>query len=541
MEWIKSHLSTLTKLLESAVLSDFSPLHDTLRPILEKMFECLPPAQEDGSSQEGSLVGDIGTFHQWAEHIVENLNKSDKNLGAKDRLQGPLFVLQCYVKARPQRLESSAASMVKLITKLTVDLTGPALPPALYENAHRSAIAVMELCRGRLAELKDQRRPYLGALYHLIENCTSIPMCRYILEMLRDWTLVQKSPLPSHKEKAGLTMRMMTYETRRDDASGLYHDYLKLVLNIFEEPSLARSDLTNRLEGAFLAGTRSTDPVLRSKFIDMLESSLPTDVQGRLRFILATQNWEHIASTYWMTLATDLLYGCIEHSQPQPKFVNVETAEEEAEKKTTLDAELDPRQLIRSLRALLPLDHSTTDESWATAFKACWSSLDRPAQVDVQRWFTGLICKEHHMEQAERRPNGIQTLFRGALACGRAFLIPPLVIKYFGKTFGAWHSSMELLSLGLEQTDAEDLRDGCADALTELYAELSEDDLFYGLWRRRCLHDETNAGLALEQNGLWPRAQEVYEQAQTKVRNGLIPYTENEYNVWHVHWIIGAQ
>lgn len=535
MDWIKAHLSTLMKLLESAVLSDFSPLHDTLRPLLERMFQCLPAPVESGQRAE-SVNDDVTAFHQWAENIAQSLNKPDKTLTAKDRLQGPLFVLQCYIKSRPERLAASAGSVVKLITKLTLDLTGANLQASVYENAHRSAIAIMELCRGHLAQLGDQRRPYLGALHHMIEHCTSIPMCRYILDMLRDWTLVKQDPLPAFKEKAGLLNRMITYESRRDEASGLYHDYLQLILDIFQEPSLARSDLTNRLEGAFLVGTRCGDPILRSKFIAMLEKSLPTDVPGRLRFILATQNWEHVAGTYWMTLATDLLYACIERSQ-QP----IEEPVPQAEGQAVLVTALDARLLIKSFRALLPLDNAMVDEVWATAFQACWSSLERPIQVDVQRWFTGLICKEHHMEQVEKRPNGIQTLFRGALACGRAFLIPPLVIKYFGKTFGAWHTAMELLSMGLEQTDAEDLRDGCADALTEMYAELSEDDLFYGLWRRRCLHDETNAGLALEQNGLWPRAQEVYEQAQMKVRNGVIPYTENEYNVWQDHWIIAAQ
>jgi transformation/transcription domain-associated protein len=101
---------------------------------------------------------------------------------------------------------------------------------------------------------------------------------------------------------------------------------------------------------------------------------------------------------------------------------------------------------------------------------------------------------------------------------------------------------MEILANSLDHFGADDqLRDTCADALTELYAELSEDDLFYGLWRRRCLHDETNAALALEQNGLWPRAQELYELAQSKARAGTIPYTENEYSLWQDHWILAAQ
>lgn len=50
----------------------------------------------------------------------------------------------------------------------------------------------------------------------------------------------------------------------------------------------------------------------------------------------------------------------------------------------------------------------------------------------------------------------------------------------------------------------------CFDALAELYSNLSEDDILYGLWKRRCIHEATRAGLSLVQHGYLEQAQDVF-------------------------------
>ena len=79
------------------------------------------------------------------------------------------------------------------------------------------------------------------------------------------------------------------------------------------------------------------------------------------------------------------------------------------------------------------------------------------------------------------------------------------------------------------------------DALAEVYAGLQEDDMFYGLWRRRSKYTETNSGLSYEQCGMWTRAMQLYEAAQVKARSGALPYSESEYSLWEDHWILCAQ
>lgn len=50
----------------------------------------------------------------------------------------------------------------------------------------------------------------------------------------------------------------------------------------------------------------------------------------------------------------------------------------------------------------------------------------------------------------------------------------------------------------------------CFDALAELYSDLSEEDILYGLWKRRCIHEATRAGLSLVQHGHLEQAQDVF-------------------------------
>ena len=60
----------------------------------------------------------------------------------------------------------------------------------------------------------------------------------------------------------------------------------------------------------------------------------------------------------------------------------------------------------------------------------------------------------------------------------------------------------------------------CFDAVVELYTGLGEEDILAGLWKRRCIADETRCGMAALQHGLLTRAQDVFLDAQARATNG---------------------
>ncbi|KAG8954779.1 hypothetical protein FRC03_011404 [Tulasnella sp. 419] len=324
----------------------------------------------------------------------------------------------------------------------------------------------------------------------------------------------------------------------RDPA--LYSDYLKLIYDVFTDPALRRSELTTRLELVYLHGCRAKDPVLRGQFIDLFDESLPKGLSPRLQFVLGSSSWEQIPDQYWIPQALDLLLGSVNSDQALVPGFEGKVQTPTPFSRAVGDSKV--QSLLRPTRVLLHLDPDATHSLWISCFKAIWSTLSRKEQQDVSRSMISLLSKDYHIRQIDTRVNIIQSFLAGINACTPPLSLPPYLVKYLGKTFNAWHIALEILQTSLESfREEENARDNTYDALAELYAELSEDDMFYGLWRRRCLFNETNMAISFEQAGMYVQAQILYESAQVKARTGAIAFNESEYCLWEDHWILAAQ
>ncbi|KAM3364322.1 hypothetical protein ACQJBY_014578 [Aegilops geniculata] len=113
--------------------------------------------------------------------------------------------------------------------------------------------------------------------------------------------------------------------------------------------------------------------------------------------------------------------------------------------------------------------------------------------------------------------------------------MPSELIKYIGKTCNAWHTSIALLeSHMLLMNEAK-----CSESLAELYRLLNEDDMRYGLWKRRSITAETRAGLSLVQHGYWQQAQTLFYQAMIKATQGTYNNTvpTAEMCLWEEQWL----
>ena len=150
--------------------------------------------------------------------------------------------------------------------------------------------------------------------------------------------------------------------------------------------------------------------------------------------------------------------------------------------------------------------------------------------------------------------------------------IPSELIRFLGKTYSAWHIAIPLLEshvmlfpmaraaithflsapcdrasqpsgflyvatafllhFSLSSTDAlrkwllmsvgggilQETR--CFDCLAELYGMLNEDDVLFGLWKRRGAANETRAALSCIQHGMLVRGQDFLEEAINKSQAG---------------------
>ncbi|KZT26868.1 FAT-domain-containing protein [Neolentinus lepideus HHB14362 ss-1] len=523
--WYNTNATILQKLVRKGLMTDETALHDALHPVFDRLIRLFPPPPEDEEQQ-----GDMSEFHRFVYSTIGECLRNGTNL------RGILLMLKSVVQAVPERVKHFSGSITKVLQKLARDHTAATPGAPSFEAGVNLCICLLDVCQLGILFLGDDRGALLRTLVHLADKSKSQRLCQYLLQLARDWAVQRREAFPTVKEKAALLQKMVAFEGRGDD---LFSDYLNLIYDIYTDPSLRRSDLTTRLEQSFLIGCRCRKETIRDKFMDLLDSSIPRNLSARLAYILGVQSWEALADCNWIYLALYLLLGTVDADHG---LVD--------ERKGSLDPSLfavlsqrRAHEVVRPLQRLLFLDSQVAHETWITIFPAVWDCLSRREQTDITQHMMVLLSKEYHLKQADLRPNVIQSLLTGLHACSPPVALPPHLLKYLGKTYGCWHVSLELLEGSLDHhgRDEAPVREAILDSLSELTAELCEDDVFYGVWRRRGMHSETNIALAFEQNGMWEQAAIMYETAQSKTRSGALAFTENEYCLWEDHWMLSAE
>ncbi|KAG8865354.1 hypothetical protein FRB96_000244 [Tulasnella sp. 330] len=523
--YFTSNLAMILGILERPMLSNDAVLHEILQPILSQLLAATPPVAEDAGQDSPAR-----NLYSWVDNAINEGLKNQTNLS------GTLAILQSLVLVQPKKVEVFAASLMKALLKLVKDYTST---PQVqnYETMVPLIQAVLEICRAHVGLLGENRQLLLKVMVQLIDKSQSAPLCRYLLDVVREWTLGKKESIyPTLKEKASLMLRMQSWF--KDEA--LWSDVLKLVLDIYTEPALRRSDVTVRLETLYLFGCRAKDPVLRNQFVELYNESLPRGLSSRMQYVLGSNTWESLHDQYWIPQALDLILGSINGNLKLLPMFDLTQQPLTGFSQAIKDAKVD--DLLHPTRVLLHLNSQATHHLWVSVFKGVWATFTRKEQQDVTRSMVALLSKDYHIRQIDTRINIIQSFLTAISACSPPMSLPPYLVKYLGKTYNAWHVALEMLQGNLESIREDDAsRDATYDALAELYSELSEDDMFYGLWRRRSMFNDTNVGISFEQCGMYAVAQTQYELAQMKVRSGTMAFNESEHCLWEDHWILTAQ
>lgn len=521
--WFIENAEILNKLVRRGLVSEDPMLQDALYTVLERLLKLFPLPKEDEDMQGG-----MAEFFQWVHVEMAECIKNNANV------RGGLLILKAAVQVVPERVQPYSAHLMRLLATKSKDLQSAS--PQTAEAQVRTVMLILEVSKLGVAYLGEQKRTLLSAMVTLIEKSRNLALCRYILDIGREWALQSREAQPTMKEKATLLHKMGTL----DRGDTLTQAYLELIYDIYTEPSLRRSELTARLEPAFLLGCRAIDTATREKFIDLLDANIPRSLYTRLVYIFGVQSWESLSDRNWIYIALHLLLGCVEGDAP---LVPDRKTAMDTQPTTTPFALGRVASIIRPLQRLLFLDPQKAHDAWVSVFPTAWACLSRREQVDLTHHIISLLSKEHLLGQSDVRPNVIETILAGVAACSPTILLSPHLVKYLAKNFGVWHVSLQILESSLDSVREDEtmVRDTVYDALAEVYAELAEEDLFYGLWRRRSLFPETNLAVAYEQCGFWEQASTVYEAAQAKSRSGLLPFNESEYCLWEDHWQLAAE
>lgn len=590
-DWIISNMELIQKLIEKPLKSEEPEIQDCLhwvdesvglKPLIRQILEALPegkPDDEDTMELDGAPADFLSKFSKTL--IGEGLSANN--------LTSSVNNLWSLSKVRPSEVDEHIPSLMRVVqTKLAKDhisafmiptgpqpqgwhLGEPIMDPYEFALGVDLLKKTVDTLSARMSSLGDQRRPFLSVLASLVEKSFNAELCNKILDMVEAWVFNSSEAWPTLKEKTAVLHKMLIFE--RWPNQSLLERFLELVVKIYEDPTIARSELTVRLEHAFLIGTRAKDVEMRTRFMNIFTRALSETASYRMSYVLAVQNWDTLADSFWLKQASHLILGAVDMTLParlHPEDVTVcplshlfaaslvnpeqkkddimleDTLEEvvNAERKFNQEIhDVKVRDLLEPLTQLQHTDDQVAYDVWVKLFPLCWSALTRDERIDLEKGMVTLLTREYHQRQLNSRPNVVQALLEGVVRARPRFKVPPHVIKFLCRTYDAWYTGL----ISLEEStvdpliDTAQVRESNLDALVEVYAGLQEDDLFYGTWRRRCKFMETNSALSYEQHGMWDKAQHLWEAAQVKARTGVMPFSQGEYYLWEDHWVICAQ
>ena len=586
-EWIIARLPQLQKLLTKPLRSESFEIQDALHnqdlasgvepklpPILQRILEAIPLKSAEDELPDADSPTEEFTF------FLSNIAGDTINQG--NHMAG-INILWIVARRKAEDIDTHIPALLKTLqTKLAKDHLAQQLPAAAalaqgiqqpppfeIEMTTKLIVKVIDMLSARIGALGEQRRPYLSVLASLVERSHNNLVCEKILDQVEAWVFSPTEPVPTLKEKTAVLQKMLLFEHRQDPT--LYTKFMDLVIRIYEDPKILRSELAVRMEHAFLVGLRSSDIEMRQRFVAIFDRSLSRSTSNRIFKLICEQQWDVLSDSFWLSQVIQLMFGCIDHSttmrlhaedftcMPLSKVYcsahgngRIGDAMLDDDFETLVAQERQFMGDVGSVRAkdiLAPLadlqhtDSQLSHDIWVAYFPMCWSTLSRDDREEIESGLVSLLTKDFHQRQVDRRPNCASTLLEGIARARPVCKFPPHVMKYLGKSYDAWYITATFTEdLAMKPVvDNATVRESNLDALVDIYATLEESDLFYGTWRRRAQFVETNAALSYEQNGIWEKAQNMYEQAQVQARTGSLPFSNGEYMLWEDQWVLCAQ
>lgn len=568
-EWIISNLAYLHKLLEKSVKSDNHDIQEVLQRVLRIILQAINSQSDEEAGEDEAE--EIKAFISLLSTTVS------EDLGDTPSVAAGVTLSWTLANYRPSTLDSLLHLIMRTFSKLCKDnitITHQGSQSSSKDNSGTEYEAkmttrllekILNLSSMRISNLGDQRRIFLSLLAQLIERSLDKDTLEKIIKIVKSWVFSRTDLFPTTKEKAAILSKMMVFEIRGEPT--LSKEFYQIIVDIFEDDAFSCTELTVRMEQPFLVGTRSADVSIRRKLMSILNNSLEKDLNKRLYYVIREQNWEYLADYPWLNQALQLLYGSFDFDKKlvlieeenrlppltafpySPRDVDLDDKNESLEelienhnKFLSKISEVQAREILEPLIDMFYQSSETIHRAWYTIFPIAFSSIPRSEHLDFTRLLVILLSKDYHTRQIDNRPNVIQSLLEGISRCSQLQL-PPFAIECLASNFDAWSQGIHILE-NIERQSINgnaEVREVTQDALTKLYATLKEDDMFYGLWRRRAKYSETITALSYEQIGIWDKAQQLYETAQIKARSGALPYGKSEYALWEDHWILCAE
>ncbi|XP_051968309.1 transformation/transcription domain-associated protein-like [Xyrauchen texanus] len=638
---ILAHFKPLQRGIAACMTCGNTKVLRAVHSLLSRLMSTFPT--EPSTSSVASKYEELECLYAAVGKVIyEGLTNYEKASSANPtQLFGTLMILKSACSNNSSYIDRLISVFMRSLQKMVREHLSPQPNPGAAETSTVTSELVMlslDLVKTRLSVMNmEMRKNFIQViLTSLIEKSPDPKILRAVVKIVEEWVKNSGNPMatnqvPNPREKSILLVKMMTYiEKRFPDDLELNAQFLDLVNYVYRDENLSGSDITSKLEPAFLSGLRCAQPLIRAKYFEVFDLSMKRRVYERLLYICCSQNWESMGSHFWIKQCIELLLAVCErnttigtscqgsmlpsitnvinladshdraafamatHIKQEPRErENSETKEEDVEidielapgdqtslPKTKEQAEreagnqlhmltnrhdkfLDSLREVKTgalLNALVQLCHISTplaEKTWVQLFPRLWKILSDRQQHALSGEMGPFLCSGSHQAQRDCQPSALNCFVEAMSQCVTPIPIRPCVLKYLGKTHNLWLRSTLMLeqqafekglSLHIkpkqstefyEQESITPPQQEILDSLAELYSLLQEEDMWAGLWQKRCKFSETSTAIAYEQHGFFEQAQETYEKAMEKARkeHNASPAIFPEYQLWEDHWI----
>ncbi|XP_071454988.1 transformation/transcription domain-associated protein [Hetaerina americana] len=236
---------------------------------------------------------------------------------APSSLFGTLMVLKAACAHNPCYIDRLITSFMRVLQRMTREHLSPG--GADSSLANELLVLSLDLVKNRVGVMGvEMRKAFIGnILVGLIEKTPDVKVMKTIIKMLEEW-MKNKNPIavnqgPSLREKSILLVKLMQYvEKRFPDDLELNAQFLEIVNFVYRDDTLKATELTSKLEPAFLAGLRCVQPSIRAKFFEVFDNSMRRRLYDRLLYIVCSQNWESMGAHFWIKQCIELvLVTCV--------------------------------------------------------------------------------------------------------------------------------------------------------------------------------------------------------------------------------------
>ncbi|XP_013181191.1 PREDICTED: transformation/transcription domain-associated protein [Papilio xuthus] len=313
-------LKPLQRGLAACVASTNPKVVRLMHNLLAKLT-ALFPTEPSGAAQASKFEELESLYACVSKYAFEGLATYEKSAagGGAGALLGPLMMLKACCASSPGYVDRLLLPLMRVLQRMLRDHVAPN-PDAATSDL---LILALDLLKARVSVMPGEtRKTFIGTvLVGLIEKTTDAKVMRAIIRMVEDWVKWRgvgvSGAAPSLREKSILLVKLMQYvEKRFPDDLELNAHFLDLINYVYRDEHLKMTELSMKLEPAFLAGLRCPQPHIRAKFFEVFDQSVRRRVFDRLLYIVCTQNWEHIGQHYWIKQCLELLLvTCVSSTQ----------------------------------------------------------------------------------------------------------------------------------------------------------------------------------------------------------------------------------